>query len=45
MDNDDFPRVLVGCSDLVASIVATLQHPDRLGVLLAGDAGLGKSAL
>lgn len=45
MDNDGFPNTLVGCSELVASVVATLQDPDRVGVLLAGDAGLGKSAL
>ncbi len=43
MHSDDIP--LVGCSELVASIGTALQHPDRLGVLLAGDAGLGKSTL
>ena len=45
MDSYGDPCVLVGCSDLITSIVATLQDPDRAGALLAGDPGLGKSAL
>ncbi|WP_445154390.1 LuxR C-terminal-related transcriptional regulator [Arthrobacter sp. Hor0625] len=45
MDTGVSSQAQPGCSELVASIVAALQHPDRKGVLLAGDAGLGKTAL
>ncbi len=45
MINSSVSPELVGTSDLVASIITSLQEPNRIGVLVAGKAGLGKTAL
>ncbi|MCZ2402960.1 helix-turn-helix transcriptional regulator [Paenarthrobacter sp. Z7-10] len=45
MNNSQNSRLLVGHDALVASIAAALKDPGRLGVVVVGDAGFGKTAL